>query len=56
MTWQRAVPPTEEEIEAYCDEMEIMRPDPSNERAVNSFVSYLVEWVSKRRPMWEPDE
>ncbi len=54
MTWQRIVPPTEEEIERFCEEHDVTRPDPDDMPAVCSFAARLAEWLPSQRPIWQP--
>ncbi len=35
---------TEEDVEAFCAEGDRVRPDPNDQKAVNSFVSWLMAW------------
>ena len=42
-------PATQEEIDLFCDEEGVVRPDPSDDRAVLSFASWFARWRHERR-------
>ncbi len=42
-------PATQEEIDLFCEQEGVVRPDPSDEKAINSFASHFARWRHERR-------
>lgn len=48
--WHQIIPPTDEEIAAFCEAEDIVRPGlDASEREVRSFASHLVVWLAEQR-------